>query len=95
MRIARGHLISCSPYDRERPSQVALNRSPCGQERRSLKSEKARILSDLPRLWLLQTTDQDLENEALAMKYRPLLVLFLEIMDGSRGEDHHCRGHGE
>ncbi|MEE9610843.1 MAG: hypothetical protein V3W19_06295 [Desulfatiglandales bacterium] len=34
-------------------------------------------------------TDQELENKRLAMKYRPLLVLFPEIEDGSEREDHH------
>lgn len=42
----------------------------------------------------LQPTDQDVENERLAMKYRPLLVLYPEIADGSRRKDHHRRGHG-
>ena len=39
-------------------------------------------------------SDQDLDNERLAMKYRPLLVLYPEIEDGSRRKEHHHRGHG-
>ena len=39
-------------------------------------------------------TDENLENKRLAMKYRPLLVLYPEIADGSRRKDHHRRGHG-
>lgn len=38
-------------------------------------------------------TDENLENERLATKYRPLLVLYPEIEDGSRRKDHHRRGH--
>ena len=38
--------------------------------------------------------EQHLENERLAMKYRPLLVLYSEIEDGSRRKDHHRHGHG-
>jgi len=41
-----------------------------------------------------QPVDQDIENERLAMKYRPLLVLYPEIEDGSRRKDHHHHGHG-
>ncbi len=37
---------------------------------------------------------QHLENRRLARKYRPLLVLYPEIEDGSRRKDHHRRGHG-
>lgn len=40
------------------------------------------------------TNNQYLENESLAMKYRPLLVLYPEIEDGSRRRDHHRGGHG-
>lgn len=36
---------------------------------------------------------QSLENERLAKKYCPLLVLYPEIEDGSRRKDHHRRGH--
>ncbi len=39
------------------------------------------------------TNDQRLENEKLAKKYCPLLVLFPEIDDGSKREDHHHTGH--
>ncbi len=38
--------------------------------------------------------EQCLENERLARKYRPLLVLYPEIEDGSRRKDHHRGGHG-
>jgi hypothetical protein len=38
-------------------------------------------------------TDEHLGNERLAMKYRPLLVLYPEIADGSRRRDHHRHGH--
>ena len=34
-------------------------------------------------------SDLDLENERLAKKYRPLLVLYPEIEDGSLREAHH------
>ena len=37
--------------------------------------------------------EQHLENERLAKKYRPLLVLYPEIEDGSRRKDHHRHGH--
>lgn len=37
----------------------------------------------------MATADQDIENERLAKKYRPLLVLYPEIEDGSRRQDHH------
>jgi hypothetical protein len=40
------------------------------------------------------STDHDLENERLAQKYRPLLVLYPEIEDGGRRRDHHQHGHG-
>lgn len=36
-------------------------------------------------------TAQNLEDEALAMKYRPLLVLYPDIADGTRRKDHHNR----
>jgi len=39
-------------------------------------------------------SDQDIENKRLAVKYRPLLVLYPEIEDGSRRKEHHRRGHG-
>ncbi len=42
----------------------------------------------------LAPTDQHLENERLARKYRPLLVLYPEIAEGSRRKDHHRPGHG-
>lgn len=35
------------------------------------------------------TTELDIENEKLAKKYRPLLVLYPEIEDGSRRKDHY------
>jgi len=35
------------------------------------------------------TTKLDIENEKLAKKYRPLLVLYPEIEDGSRRKDHY------
>lgn len=38
-------------------------------------------------------TEQDSENERLASKYCPLLVLYPEIEDGSRRKDHHHRSH--
>jgi hypothetical protein len=37
--------------------------------------------------------EQHLENERLARKYRPFLVLYPEIEDGSRRKDHHYHGH--
>ena len=37
--------------------------------------------------------EQHLENERLAERYRPLLVLYPEIEDGSRREDHHHPDH--
>jgi len=40
-----------------------------------------------------EPNEQHLENEKLAKKYRPLLVLYPEIEDGSRRKDHHRRGH--
>ena len=38
-------------------------------------------------------TAQHIVNEKLAMKYRPLLVLYPEIADGSRRKDHHYSDH--
>jgi len=43
---------------------------------------------------MTQSPKNQLENEKLANKYRPLLVLYPEIVDGSRREDYHRRGHG-
>ncbi len=40
------------------------------------------------------TNEQHLENERIAKKYRPLLVLYPEIEDGSRRKDHHHREYG-
>lgn len=40
-----------------------------------------------------QLTEQNVENKRLAIKYRPLLVLYPEIKDGSRRKDYHHRGH--
>jgi len=37
--------------------------------------------------------EEHLEDESLAKKYCPLLVLYPEIEDGSRRKDHHRRGH--
>lgn len=41
----------------------------------------------------LSVTDLDIDNERLAKKYCPLLVLFPEIEDGSEREHHHHPGH--
>lgn len=38
--------------------------------------------------------DRVLENERLAVKYRPLLVLYPEIADGSQRQQHHRHGYG-
>ncbi|MFC1982245.1 hypothetical protein ACFLV5_00400 [Chloroflexota bacterium] len=38
---------------------------------------------------IVTTAEIDLENEALANKYRPLLVLYPEVEDGSKREAHH------
>ncbi|MDY6893249.1 MAG: hypothetical protein SVO26_06015 [Chloroflexota bacterium] len=42
----------------------------------------------------LQSPNQDLENERLAIKYRPLLVLYPEIGDGSQRREHHHPDYG-